>query len=589
MTTRTQDASPIVSIPNLGSVRGLLNKETDNKVAKFLNIPFGLVEERWRPATKIKPWDGVRDATKLGPMSPQTTENNVLLSLFFGIPEKFVYGEDMSERDCLNCNIFMPASAVGSPEELPVLVWIHGGGMRNGANSVPLYECSDLVLESIEQNKPMIVVTLNYRLNHLGFLSSKEMILDAQEYVKTLPALSNQWYDGSVGNWGILDQILGLEWIRDHIRAFSGNPSRVTIMGQSGGSIAASYLQLIPQARGLFRRSILQSGAASAMPEMYPEQEGQAIFDRLCQLCNVPEDLDSLEKVARLRRADIGTFVEDMNLTPFILFRPTLDGVVFRKDCRTILGDAESYDPQLEWVMTGNTRDEGSMFVAQLGASTLQEYDPFISRFCPISDRPQFNTIFGTPKTDTDVQHLSMRLTGDGGYRFPVFQVSEAIMAHPRALLTRYHFDRHTEKLESMMPGIGAHHGVDMFFVFGNATARNLLNEEEREFVKKVQEVWIEFVTAPSPKASTLPKVTKSLYPATSALGEDVGAGEEAVVAEKEAIVFGDDLEVTRGAVERLSMEEIAFWRKSFAYTAEQAALGRASEVGFNLVKGIKP
>ncbi|KAK5827838.1 Alpha/Beta hydrolase protein [Linnemannia elongata] len=586
MVAHTQDTSPVVSIPNLGSVRGLLNSDTDNKVAKFLNIPFAIVEERWRPATKVQPWSGVRDATKLGPMPPQETENNPFMSLFLGVPEKFVYDKDMNERDCLNCNIFMPASAVGSSEELPVLVWIHGGGMRNGANSVPLYECSDLVLESIEQNKPMIVVTLNYRLNYFGFLSSKELLLDAQQHAKTLPA--NQWYDGSVGNWGTLDQILGLEWIRDHIGAFSGNPSRVTIMGESGGSIAVSYLHLIPQARGLFRRSILQSGAASTMPEMYPEQEGQIMFDRLCKFCEIPEDLEPLEKVARLRRVPGEKFVEDLNATPFILFRPSLDEVVFKKDCRLTVGDAESYDPQLEWVMIGNTRDEGTMFVAQLGASTLEEHDSLISRLCPLSSRPQFTAIFGTPSTDTEVQHLSMRLTGDGGYRFPTLQISEAIKAHPSAQLTRYHFDRHTEKLEGMMPGIGAHHAVDLFFVFGNATARGLLNEEEKGFAKKVQAVWIEFVTAASPMASTLPKVLGSLYPDTSS-GDGVGAGEEVVVAEKEAIVFGKDLEVTRGAVERLSVEEIAFWRKFYAYTAERAKLGRADDVGFNLAKGIKP
>lgn len=72
-------------------------------------------------------------------MPPQETENNAFMSLFLGVPEKIIYDEDMSERDCLNCNIFMPASAVGSSEKLPVLAWIHGGGMRNGSNSVPLY------------------------------------------------------------------------------------------------------------------------------------------------------------------------------------------------------------------------------------------------------------------------------------------------------------------------------------------------------------------------------------------------------------------------------------------------------------------
>jgi carboxylesterase type B len=245
-----------------------------------------------------------------------------------------------------------------------------------------------LVLESIEQNKPMIVVSLNYRLNYLGFLSSKELLLDAQHHVaaKTLASANQQqqhreWYDGSVGNWGVLDAIMGLEWIQAHIRAFSGNPDRVTIMGESGGSILVSYLHLIPQTRGLFKRSILQSGAASSMPEMYTDQEGQEMFDRLCRLCKIPEDLEPLEKVARLREVDVEMFVDDMNKAPFILFRPTVDGVVFKEDSRVTVGHAERYDPQLEWVMTGNTRDEGKPTTTLLSLTLMFCLWTFLSHF----------------------------------------------------------------------------------------------------------------------------------------------------------------------------------------------------------------
>jgi hypothetical protein len=132
-----------------------------------------------------------------------------------------------------------------------------------------------------------------------------------------------------------------------------------------------------------------------------------------------------------------------------------------------------------------------------------------------------------------------------------------------------------------MMPGCGAHHGVDLFFVFGNKMSKTILSEEEIAFVKKVQSVWIEFVTAASPEASSLPKVTGSVLPSA---GEAVKEGGEG-----EAIVFGSDLKVSKGAVERLSVEEVDFWRTSFAYAAEQAKLGRASDVGFNLAKSIKP
>ncbi|KAF9908121.1 hypothetical protein EC991_010249 [Linnemannia zychae] len=593
---------PLVTIPGLGSIRGLFAEDTDNKVAKFLNVPFGLVEQRWRPAVKAQPWDGIRDGTKFGPMPPQQTDNNPLLSVILGVPEKFDYVQDMDERDCLNCNIFMPASAVGSnsTEKLPVLVWIYGGGLRNGGNAIPLYgkykQCSNLVLASIELNKPMIVVALNYRLNYLGFLSSKELLLDAQEYSKSiLTDQQRNWYDASVGNWGLLDQILGLEWVRDHISAFSGNPNRVTAMGESGGSIAISYLQLIPQARGLFKRSILQSGAASMMPQMLPDQDGQVIFDRLCRLNGVPEDLEPLEKVAMLRQVPAEKLVvDDMNATPFILFRPTLDGIVFSEDSRGSIGDASCYDPELEWVMTGNTADEGSMMSPQLGVTALAEYERFITRLCAPQDRETFTRLYATPtpKTDADVQALSARVIDNYGFRFPAHQLSEAILAHPRAQLTRYHFDRHTDKIESMFPGMNAHHGVEMFYLFGNQTCLNILSEEERVMVRKVQAVWIEFITAPSPKAATqILKVSSgSLLPASSTPSsaiDTVGTGEEAVVAEKEAIVFGRDLEVSTGVVERLSVEEIAFWRKAMAFAAEQTQLGKASEYGLDFAKGI--
>ncbi|KAF9125300.1 Cocaine esterase [Mortierella sp. 14UC] len=577
--------SPHITVPGVGGLKGALVKE--GKVATFLNIPFGLVQERWRPAVKAQPWDGIRDATKFGPMPPQRTRNNPFMTMFMGVPDKYVFDESMSERDCLNCNVFMPASAVNSAkEELPVLVWLYGGGMRTGGNAMPLYDGSELVLASIELSKPMIVVAINYRLHCLGFISSKELLVDVQEHARTIPEDQKQWYDLSVGNWGLLDQVLGLHWIQDHIQAFSGNPKRVTVMGQSAGACSISYLQLIPECRGLFYRSILVSGTATTMVAQYPEQEGQRIFDRLCSVFQVPADLPALEKVSRLRDVPAEAISDAINKTTDVMFRPYIDGVLFKQDCRLIIGDTSLYDPALNWVLAGTCGDE-----EELGASTMTDFNPFKRRLCDPAGYDLFDQIYGIPATDSEACAISSRILNSGCFKFPTFEVSEAILEHATCQLSRFHMDAVIQKVDRMVPGWGAHHGVDLPFTFGGGEEGLLLTEEERAMSRKVQAVWIEVATAASPEASSLPLVNcilprsvKSNDKEKEAVGEE---GEvvviEAGVEEEEAVVFSRDLRVTRGPVERMTSEEIEFWRRSSKFAAQQAAVGQAEQFGFVL------
>ncbi|KAF9125302.1 hypothetical protein BGW39_007516 [Mortierella sp. 14UC] len=404
-TNNSTNNPPVAGIPGLGSFRGFFADDTDNKVAKFLNVPLDM--SRNAGVLLSRPSPGM-----------VFTDNN-FLSVFLGVPKKFDFEQDMNERNCLDCNIFMPASALNSNEELPVLVWVHAAPLHR-------YEFSNLVLASVELNKPMTVVALNYRLNCLGFLSSKELFLDAQEYTKSITTgQQRDWHDASAGNWGLLDQILGLGWIRDYIGTFSGNPNCVTAMSESGGAVALSYLQFIPQARGLFKRMIFQSGAASMIPQMLPDQDGRVVFDRLCRLCGVPEDLAPFEKVVRLRQVPAEKLaVEHMTATPFILFRPTMDGVLLSEIVEVLL--------RMLRVMTLNWR---TMMVAQLGAITLAEYEPFIARLCAPQDRETFTCLYATPapKPDADVQAISTRIVDNYGFRFPTHQLSEAILVHPRA------------------------------------------------------------------------------------------------------------------------------------------------------------
>ncbi|KAF9289480.1 Carboxylesterase 5A [Mortierella alpina] len=340
-------------------------------------------------------------------------------------------------------------------------------------------------------------------------------------------------------------------------------------MGGSVGSMSISHLVLIPACHGLFHRAILQSGAASSLPTMRPDFEGQRYFDYLCQIFKVPADLPPLEKVALLRAVPEKTMAEIMNSTDIKLFSPTLDGVLFNEDSRLTIGDASLYDPNLNWVVIGACANEGSIFPASFNASTPQNVAKLKARLCAPGDDPVFDRIFGVPKTDAEATEISARLLGNGLFNFPILQASEALLVHPTCRLTRYHFDVQVQRTNELLPGLKAHHASELYFTLGNKALLAMLAEEERLFVRKVQDVWIEFVTAKFPEESHLPKVSNVLPTSTS----------------EEVIVFGADLKVRRGTVERMSAEEVEFWRRSFAYAAQQAQLGRGVDVGFDTFK----
>ncbi|KAF9095453.1 Cocaine esterase, partial [Mortierella sp. GBA35] len=404
-----------------------------------------------------------------------------------------------------------------------------------------------------------------------------------------------KWYDQSVGNWGLLDQILGLQWIQDHISAFSGNPKRVTVMGESAGASSISYLQLIPECRGLFFRSILQSGTATTLVTQYPEQEGQRIFDRLCRVFDVSQDLPALEKVARLRGVSAEAIADEVSRTTDVLFRPCLDSVLLKKDCRLVVGDTSIYDPALNWVLAGTCADEGTMVVEEEGATTVDQFEPFKRRLCDPADLNLFDQIYGVPQTDTEACSISSRVLNSGCFKFPTFQVSEAILAHPTCQLSRFHMDTVIQKVDNMIPNMGAHHGVDLPFTFGGNSTRELLSDEEKVMSRRVQAVWIEVATASSPEASSLPLVNCVLPPRTRSVksrraeeGPTEGTEEtEEKENEEEGVVFSRDLTVRRGPVERMTLLEIEFWRRSNEYAAKQAAQGQAGEVGFSLTNGL--
>jgi para-nitrobenzyl esterase len=224
---------PLVDAP-AGKLQGI---ET-GKIEVFKGIPYAqppLGPLRWRPPNPADRWPGVRQATAFGPVCLQPKSAGV-----------GVYASDLPamSEDCLTLNVWAPKDAARAP----VMVWIHGGAFWGGAGSDPLYDGRRLAERGI------VVVTLNYRLGPLGWLA--------------LPALSAESPKGVSGNYGLLDQIAAISWVKRNIAAFGGDPDRVTIAGQSAGGLSVLYLLASPVARGLFAGAIAESSYMVTTPEL---------------------------------------------------------------------------------------------------------------------------------------------------------------------------------------------------------------------------------------------------------------------------------------------------------------------------------
>ena len=218
--TATAALSPGTSVTVTGGqIQGAVSEYDPDGMA-FKGIPFAappVGDLRWRPPEPVVAWDGVRHATAPGPVCMQG-------------------GNQEQSEDCLFLNVWAPRE---STEPLPVMVWVHGGGFVVGAGSDPLTDGTRLASRGI------VVVALNYRLGALGFLAH--------------PALSAESPHDASGNYGLLDTVAALEWVRDNAATFGGDPDQVTLFGESAGAGAVMSVMLMPQSRELFHRAIAES------------------------------------------------------------------------------------------------------------------------------------------------------------------------------------------------------------------------------------------------------------------------------------------------------------------------------------------
>ncbi|MDP1913498.1 carboxylesterase/lipase family protein [Brevundimonas sp.] len=224
-------ASPSDPTPRATVEQGRLVGRQADGVASFKAIPYAAPPVgplRWRPPQPARPWLGDRDAGQVGAICIQPPSNG----------DPGVGPLPMSE-DCLTLNVWTPETRGAEP--LPVMVWIHGGGYNNGSGTAALYDGTRLARRGV------MIVTVNYRLGRLGFFDHPALAADRAP-------------DEPGGNYGLMDQIAALGWVRDNAAAFGGDPSNVTIFGESAGGVAVTQLMVARSARGLFHRAVVQSG-----------------------------------------------------------------------------------------------------------------------------------------------------------------------------------------------------------------------------------------------------------------------------------------------------------------------------------------
>lgn len=311
-----------------GKVKGIINET--GTVVSFLGIPYAappVGDLRWKAPQSPVAWEGIRDASKFCANCVQVNNRRLPWT-----DEYMIRGE--SGEDCLFLNIWTPASSPS--DNLPVLVFIHGGGLREGSGSIDVYNGEELA------KKGIVVVTLNYRVGALGFLAH--------------PWLSAESEHNASGNYGFMDQIAALKWINSNIAAFGGDPAKVTISGQSAGSRSVHVLTASPLAKGLFRGAVTMSGASMARISGFISSDSA-----LARGVRFAES-KAAKSLEELRALPATELIED--------FGASVDGYVLPESMVSIFEKGLQNDVP---AIAGLTADEGSSREGY-GRSTVKEF-----------------------------------------------------------------------------------------------------------------------------------------------------------------------------------------------------------------------
>jgi para-nitrobenzyl esterase len=400
----------VVAATAQGPVAGV---RTAGGLNAFLGIPYAappVGELRFAPPAPVTAWTYVRPADRFAPTCPQAQDEFEPASLLY------------QDEDCLALNVWTPGADAA---RRPVVVYIHGGGFLEGGSSDPLYDG-----EQLAKRGGIVVVSLNYRVGAFGFLT---------------------------GNVGLRDQIAALRWVRENVAGFGGDPDNVTIMGESAGSASVMFLMLAPQAKGLFRRAIAESGAINI--RRTPAQA--AHYARLLVAKAGAKSVEELRALPMRRLLDAQlALIADVGFEADLLFAPVADGGVVPADPERAFADGAAAGIAF---LNGTNADEYRYW------SLYFPYFDWVPPGLVLASAPEVKKTLGT-RADAILDHYRSRHSGWGDvtfalvndlmFRVPHLRVADAQSRHAPVFMYRFDWRSHADG------DLGACHAIELPFVF---------------------------------------------------------------------------------------------------------------------------
>ena len=443
----------------------------------FRGIPYAeppVGPLRLRAPEPARAWTGTRDARHFGPSAPQAGVENWLIRRFIGSAS---VGQS---EDCLYLNIWTPAL---DGRRRPVMVFIHGGAFLMGSGSTLLYNGSRLA-----ERGDVVVVTINYRLGALGGLDLRALLAGSES---------------TSANLGLRDQIAALHWVRDNIAAFGGDPEAVTVFGESAGAMSIGSLLGTPAARGLFRRAILQSGAAHNVST--PEQ-ARRVAELYLKLLG-PHG----ESLAQLRAAPLDELLRAQRETTFQLalplgglaFQPCIDGDLLPESPLDAIerGSAAGVS-----VLAGTNKDEWKLFMLGDARARRMDEAALERRFARVLPAPTAERAYESyrhaphGRRSSEPRERWSAFQSDRIFHWPAARLLELQSRHSRETFA-YSFTWSPPLLERQ---IGSCHGLELPFVFGTILEPWLrpwlgAMPGARKLSHRMQEAWLAFARTGQP------------------------------------------------------------------------------------------
>ena len=445
-----------------GEVRGTLV----NDLKVFKGIPYAappVGNLRWRPAQPPALWENTRDADTFGGVCPQALRPGY-------------NAEDLSDRpmqeDCLTLNVWTEGTNVSEPK--PVMVWMLPGGFTTGDSGMAVYNGSALAKQGV------VVVTFNYRLGYLGQFAH--------------PALRRQSQDDAIGTYYLSDQVRALEWVRDNIAAFGGDPANVTIFGMSAGGVSVNYLMGLPAAKGLFHKAMSQSSNIRPFKAKHISIDGYRspsleTAGAVMATALVEDKASGAATLAGLRALSWQQILDYQNKTAFGSLNPAVDGTYLPEGLGPVFSEGRQ---QAVPYLTGATSWEGSLLMR------LDDADVLLNALQ--INREEITDLYGNVDDRTIMNNLE----------FDTFFGSQRWLARQHVKTDQptylYRFDYIFKEKLGTMPG--APHGAETAYVFKtiDAVSQNPVSDSDRAMANLISAYWVNFAKTGNPNAGDLPE-----------------------------------------------------------------------------------